>query len=211
MNVELFVGAVVMLMLLFLLRQNRILSRSNRNLLQRGVELEENMQTDPLTGLHNRFTMLRLKESQAPFEGVVAVLDLDHMKRVNDELGHLAGDEVLAEVGSLIRASIRREDVGCRWGGDEFIIIFYDQHLRMVERRMRHIQTKLKKFRLRSQGVLPLGISWGLAQSAGKPLAEALAVADEAMYQMKRLRKGKPDPQPAEDLAEDPLHTTLGQ
>lgn len=197
-----------MLMLVFLLRQHRILSRSNRNLRQRGVELEENMQTDPLTGLHNRFKMLCLKESRLPFDGVIAVLDLDHMKRVNDELGHLAGDEVLAEVGSLIRGSIRREDIGCRWGGDEFIIVFYDQQLRMVERRMRQIQTRLKAFRLRSHGVLPLGISWGLAESKGKPIADALAAADEAMYQMKRIRKGKPDPAPG-PAEQDSLQSTL--
>ncbi len=189
MIIELITGILLLLLFVFLLMQNRCLFDSNRALRQQQSELEKNVETDPLTGLSNRFAMIRLRNVSTPIEGVVAVLDLDDMKRVNDELGHLAGDEVLAEVGNLIRASIRREDVACRWGGDEFVVLFRGQKLAAVEARMRYIQQRLWRFRLRAFGVFPLSISWGTAEADNVALADALAEADNRMYQMKRLRK----------------------
>ena len=189
MDAEYVVAFIFLAILASLLWHNGRLWHLIGLLRRREAELEENLETDPLTGLGNAITMSRLRGSETPVSGVVAVLDLDEMKRVNDELGHLAGDEVLTEVGNLIRASIRREDVACRWGGDEFVILFRNQSAKAVEQRMRQIQARLWRFRLRSFGVFPLYISWGAAEAREVPLAEALAVADERMYEMKRKRK----------------------
>lgn len=185
------VAFVFLSILAFLVWHDGRLYHGNCILRRRKAELERNLETDPLTGLGNALTMARMRDSMEPANGVVAVLDLDEMKRINDELGHLAGDEVLTEVGNLIRASIRREDVACRWGGDEFVVVFRNQSLGTVERRMRQIEERLWKFRLRSFGIFPLHISWGTAEAFEVPLSAALAAADERMYEMKRKRKAK--------------------
>lgn len=174
-----------------LIRKNRELRRLNQELSARETELQRDLGTDPLTGLYNQVLLSRLKTSEEAVNGAVAVLDLDDFKQINDQLGHLAGDEVLREVGSLIRASIRKQDLAYRWGGDEFVLIFNNEHMSTVLDRMRQIQYHLWHFRLRSFGVLPLRISWGVIEADGMPLSEALAAADEQMYQMKRSRKAK--------------------
>lgn len=92
-------------------------------------ELEETSRQDPLTGAGNR---IRLREDLRTARARMArlnhshgllVLDLDHFKRVNDELGHLTGDEVLRQVVSIIKATIRAEDAAYRFGGEEFLVI----------------------------------------------------------------------------------------
>jgi diguanylate cyclase (GGDEF)-like protein len=189
MDTHSLVGGILLLMLAGLLVENRRLFERYHALKARQIELQHDLEIDPLTGLRSSAALARLRASDDPVEGVVAVLDLDDMKRVNDELGHLAGDEVLKEVGNLIRACIRKEDIACRWGGDEFIVVFGSQTVPVVEARMRQIEERLWRFRLRCFGVFPLSISWGVVEARNMPLARALAGADERMYQMKRRRK----------------------
>ena len=84
---------------------------------------------DPLTGLNNRRQLLRLglpmlacaRRSATPL--AVAMLDIDHFKRVNDTWGHDAGDEVLVRIGQLLKASFRSSDIVARFGGEEFCIL----------------------------------------------------------------------------------------
>jgi diguanylate cyclase (GGDEF)-like protein len=92
-------------------------------------ELEETSRQDPLTGAGNR---IRLREDLRSARARMArlnhshgllVLDLDHFKRVNDDLGHLTGDEVLRQVVSIIKTTIRAEDAAYRFGGEEFLVI----------------------------------------------------------------------------------------
>ena len=92
-------------------------------------ELEETSRQDPLTGAGNR---IRLREDLRSARARMArlnhshgllVLDLDHFKRVNDELGHLTGDEVLRKVVAVIKATIRAEDAVYRFGGEEFLVV----------------------------------------------------------------------------------------
>lgn len=96
---------------------------------QKMVTAEEAATTDFLTGLHNRRQLLRLGVpllAGARRHGTalaVAMLDIDHFKRINDTWGHDAGDEVLARVGQLLKARFRTSDVVARFGGEEFCII----------------------------------------------------------------------------------------
>jgi diguanylate cyclase (GGDEF)-like protein len=139
---------------------------------------------DHLTGLQNRLALdIHLMER---FSGVVAVCDLDYFKDINDRFGHLVGDEVLRSVGHLIRASIRELDSAFRWGGDEFVILFRDQHIEMVEGRMTAIELRMKTFRIRGHGLFPLGLSWGAAEGDGELLRPILEEADLQMYEQKR-------------------------
>ncbi|RKT84434.1 diguanylate cyclase (GGDEF) domain-containing protein [Saccharopolyspora antimicrobica] len=86
-------------------------------------------QNDAKTGLANvahweRLARTELARAQSREQAVsLLLLDLDHFKRVNDEIGHLAGDTVLAAVAMMLRSSVRREDVVGRFGGEEFVVL----------------------------------------------------------------------------------------
>ena len=91
--------------------------------------LEHETHTDPLTGVYNRrFMQQRLREEVSKarrydFELAVLKLDLHHFKRVNDELGHQAGDQLLIEISDLMDRELRDSDILARYGGEEFLII----------------------------------------------------------------------------------------
>ena len=121
---------------------------------------------------------------------MVAVCDMDNFKDVNDRYGHLVGDEILRNIGNLLQASIRHEDEAFRWGGDEFVILFHNQQADVARRRMADIETRLRDFRVRGFGVLPITFSWGTAEASGRRLRDALDEADRNMYALKRSRAG---------------------
>lgn len=156
-----------------------------------GVRRENvaNLELDRLTGLLNQSALAHRVESQEPFYGVVAVCDMDHFKEINDRYGHLTGDEILRNIGHLLRSSIRQEDEAFRWGGDEFVILFQEQRVAVVRKRMEDILGRLRDFRVRGAGVLPISFSWGTAEAQGRPLREALDEADQTMYGLKRTRE----------------------
>jgi diguanylate cyclase (GGDEF)-like protein len=116
-------------------------AQRSAELLQKNKELEEISLTDPLTGTRNRryfyetistdiAQALRshLKSSDAPVfmprqELIFALVDIDRFKRVNDEMGHAAGDKLLQEVAKRIASVMRRSDDLVRWGGEEFLLV----------------------------------------------------------------------------------------
>jgi diguanylate cyclase (GGDEF)-like protein len=140
---------------------------------------------DHLTGLQNRAALDRHLDE--PFTGVVAVCDMDYFKDINDRFGHLVGDDVLRSVGNLIRASIRAEDDAFRWGGDEFVIVFRNQHIDLARGRMAVLEERLQTFRIRGYGPFPLGLSWGAAEGDHSVLRPILEDADRHMYERKRV------------------------
>lgn len=151
-------------------------------------ESAANLDLDRLTGLLNQAALSRRMESGTTFNGVVVVCDMDNFKEVNDRYGHLVGDEILRNIGHLLRNSIRQEDEAFRWGGDEFVILFYNQRAEVARKRMADIEGRLRDFRVRGFGVLPISFSWGTAESIERPLREALDEADRSMYGLKRTR-----------------------
>lgn len=148
-----------------------------------------NMDLDRLTGLLNQAALSRRMDEAQPFEGVVVVCDMDDFKEINDRYGHLAGDEILRNIGHLLRASIRQQDEAFRWGGDEFVILFHNQDVAVARTRMAAIQNRLRAFRVRGHGSLPISFSWGTAEASERPLREVLDEADRTMYSFKRGRK----------------------
>ncbi|MFA9218535.1 MAG: diguanylate cyclase [Sphingomonadaceae bacterium] len=92
-------------------------------------ELEQLAITDELTGLHNRRSMLqkltfevaRAKRFRTPLSAVM--VDIDHFKQINDEFGHHAGDQILANIGRLVRESVRVIDIPCRYGGEQLCVL----------------------------------------------------------------------------------------
>ncbi len=144
------------------------------------------LESDRLTGLLNQAALASRMDSIEHFHGVVAVCDVDNFKAMNDRFGHLAGDEILRNVGQLLRASVRAEDEAFRWGGDEFVILFLNQEHEMAARRMQEVEQRLRGFQVRGEGQVPILISWGISVSHGGRLRDALDAADREMYAMKR-------------------------
>jgi diguanylate cyclase (GGDEF)-like protein len=153
-------------------------------------ETRQDLDLDHLTGLLNQAALSRRVEQPGAFDGVVAVCDMDNFKDVNDRYGHLAGDEILRNIGNLLKSSIRHQDEAFRWGGDEFVILFHNQRSEVANNRMQEISGRLREFRVRGHGVLPITFSWGTAEAAGRALREALEEADQSMYALKRGKQG---------------------
>jgi diguanylate cyclase (GGDEF)-like protein len=142
---------------------------------------------DPLTGLESRVRLeQRLEEPCGA--GIVAVLDLDDFRHLNELLGHLGGDEILRAIGRFLLASIRQQDRAFRWGGDEFVLLFSDLEADVASQRMASIEDRLQKFHIRNYGVVTIGLSWGIALTGSRPLRESLDEADRALFSCKRNR-----------------------
>lgn len=139
---------------------------------------------DPLTGLFNRAgleiaTGARGRSVSGVLPRTVVVVDLDGFKAVNDTQGHTAGDELLREVGSTMRAHLRPSDTVTRTGGDEFVIMLSRTDLRQA----RGIVDRLVE-------ALPLPASVGLVDwPEGVDIDAAIAQADALMYQEKAERR----------------------
>jgi len=150
---------------------------------------------DSLTGLPNRTLMqdrlqqaLLLDKRNDKRTGILAI-DLDHFKRVNDSLGHQAGDELLKTVAERLSLAVRESDTVCRMGGDEFVVILTEVGSEMMVRKVAEkIIKQLSvpiKIGLNSIIVTPsVGIS--IAPEDGSTVEELLKHADIAMYQVKQ-------------------------
>ena len=127
-NKDLITAEVFFLSSTFMLIVVRFAYQTIHNIL-RLEELEELVNTDELTGMFNRRAITHLlkdefhKSNQFGFELSVAMVDLDHFKKVNDTFGHLAGDIVLKEITKVLRDGLRHIDVLGRYGGEEFLCI----------------------------------------------------------------------------------------
>jgi len=143
---------------------------------------------DHLTGLLNQAALARRVENRGAYDGTVTVCDMDNFKDINDRYGHLVGDEILRNIGHLLKNSIRYEDEAYRWGGDEFVILFRAQRPEMARKRMAELEARLRDFRVRGFGVLPISFSWGVTDAHGRELRDALDEADRGMYESKRTR-----------------------
>jgi diguanylate cyclase (GGDEF)-like protein len=152
----------------------------------RRAELVRLAEVDPLTGLMNRRTLQRALEHSAAHgeEFALILLDLDGFKAVNDEFGHLRGDEVLRAVAQATLGALRRDDMVIRYGGDEFAVVVKGgaEDARRVEERLHGAFAQLGQ-----EMDVSLGFSAGVAvwPEDGVTLAKLLQVADGRLYQNK--------------------------
>jgi diguanylate cyclase (GGDEF)-like protein/PAS domain S-box-containing protein len=149
---------------------------------------------DPLTGLYNRRHMeASLERETSRAERLHAsvgliIFDVDHFKHFNDTYGHDAGDLVLKEMGAVVKNHIRKEDIACRYGGEEFLLILPDTSPESIKTRAEDIRQKVKAMRIPYQGEeLAITISLGVAilPQHGPATEDALKAADSALYQAK--------------------------
>ena len=147
---------------------------------------------DGLTGLYNRSTsidrlQLMLDDLTIPGHGAVLLLDIDHFKTINDELGHAAGDECLRSLGEIIRGAVRAGDTAGRIGGEEFLVVMpgatRDIALTVGERLRLAVQLGNMKYASGSPVTASIGVA---AAAVGDTVETLLARADRALYEAKR-------------------------
>lgn len=159
-------------------------------------EVRQLADLDALTGLHNRRyfheTLSREVARAQRYERRLAliVFDLDDFKAINDRIGHLAGDAVLARVAERVREVVRSADIPCRVGGDEFAIILPESTAEEADQLLERVQHSVSASPIPQAGVLT--ISAGIAEL--RPQDDATTFfqrADEALYRAKEGGKGR--------------------
>lgn len=167
--------------------------------------LEKLLTEDPLTGLFNRRGMLSMMhgivsqlQSSQPQRGIILLfVDLDGFKAVNDTHGHPVGDEVLMAIAQRLPDVLREEDMVCRFGGDEFVILLTfasqpEELARMVAGKL--VESISQPIKLQSGQEIAVGCSIGIAYDWPKTADDIEALlqkADNAMYQAKKGEAGK--------------------
>jgi len=151
---------------------------------------------DALTGLHNRryfHETLAREAARAQRYGrrlSVIVLDLDDFKAVNDRIGHLAGDAVLAEAAERLRAACRSADIACRVGGDEFAVVLPESGAEEAELLAGRIARAVNGHAIKPAGTVNLSAGVAELRAADRP-TEVFERADEALYRAKELGKAQ--------------------
>lgn len=167
------------------------------------AELKASAISDPLTGLWNRQGFLELAgqrlEAALAKGGTLGLLflDLDNFKQINDQHGHAVGDRVLREFADLLRQSIRKEDIVCRWGGDEFAVLVSDPGPTELDAIAGRIKAALADWAKGDAVAGQVDTSIGTAlcrPTAPNDLDRLLAQADREMYRVKLGRKEEPNP-----------------
>ncbi|OGQ85977.1 MAG: diguanylate cyclase [Deltaproteobacteria bacterium RIFOXYD12_FULL_56_24] len=174
--------------LVFAIREQLAIALANARLYRLAI-------TDGLTELYTRryceTAMRKLREASElnPEKGFcVLMLDIDHFKQVNDTHGHQVGDEVLIQLADLIRASIRQDDVACRYGGEEFIMLI-SGNLKVGRESALRLRRVIENHLFISSTAPPLRntVSIGVASFPlhGKTCTEVIGAADQALYEAK--------------------------
>lgn len=154
-------------------------------------EAEKVALRDVLTGVPNRLCvekiLERLIKTNKTFS--LTIIDIDHFKQVNDQHGHLAGDQLLKQFAQEMVSACRSTDIVGRWGGDEFILVLecgLEEAHTQIERLSRWVCGNYTLEGQNGQIALAVHASMGLAEhQTGEPLSKLLARADEAMYKDK--------------------------
>lgn len=170
-----------------------------RDLQQAQEALTRLATTDFLTGLANRMTgiqtltqeLARTARGKAPLS--IALMDLDHFKRVNDTYGHNAGDEILKGFAAIVRQKIRTYDTACRYGGEEFLLIMPQTSLQEAVNVVNRVFDFLRSKPLpTTAGEIKVSISAGVVRAQdGEGVDQCIERADKLLYQAKNDGRGR--------------------
>ena len=162
-------------------------------------KLKKIARIDSLTGCYNRGYGLELLDRQMKLSHrsesplLLAFLDIDRFKFINDTFGHGEGDQVLKETVNLFKSTLREIDIICRMGGDEFLLIFPDNSLKDAIQIKKRLENNLIELNQTVKKPYQIELSMGLSEyDPEKPLSmdELIHIADQKMYEEKE-RKNK--------------------
>jgi diguanylate cyclase (GGDEF)-like protein/PAS domain S-box-containing protein len=161
-------------------------------------KLQKLIRIDSLTGCYSRGYGLELLDRQIKLSYrskshlLLAFLDIDNFKSINDTFGHDEGDKVLKEVVELFKSTLREVDIICRMGGDEFLLIFPDNSLKDASLIRERLNKKLTKLNQTLKKPYKVGLSIGLSEynpANPQPIDELIQIADQGMYKDKQNKK----------------------
>ena len=201
-NAHLFGASLESIFLSFALAARiKALERERTQLVESERRYKNLSLTDGLTGLYSRRYFDEKLKTEVALAGrinrplALVVMDIDDFKSVNDTHGHPVGDKVLLALGDIIRASIRKEDIACRYGGEEFGLILPATDRADAEGVAERIRNRFAEQRFKTDGVrtFTCTISLGLAlwKSDYRGPGELLQRADAALYRAKSAGKNR--------------------
>jgi putative two-component system response regulator len=191
-------------------RQNQGSQQLNEQLTDLNQRLQKLAITDDLTGLYNRRqAMHRLEEHWAMCNRyqrpvAVIVLDIDHFKKINDSLGHAAGDIVLHDTADILRKCVRSTDIVCRIGGEEFLVILPCQTQHEAEACAHRCRQEFAAHEFDCGGrIVRATISAGIATRRGgmQQCADMIREADQALYAAKNAGRNAVRSAPVDPVA----------
>ena len=151
---------------------------------------------DALTGLYNfrHFkTMLQNEMDRSKRSGIptsMAMVDLDHFKRVNDTYGHEVGNQALQHLADILMSEVRTTDIVCRYGGEEFAMIFPETHLNLAIKVADRIRNEIANRPLETEdGEIPITASMGISvymKSSILDIDEFIESVDRYLYEAKQ-------------------------
>ena len=161
-------------------------------IMELGERLKQLASTDSLTGLVNKrsfeehfeWTLKNLKRNSEPLS--LAIIDIDHFKKINDQYGHQIGDSALVAVSSSIKKASREYDYAARWGGDEFIILLHGTDLGNALMIMNRINDQISKItEFENKITASIGVSTLTISKSDTPrvvMDQLFKAADQALY-----------------------------
>ena len=202
LQADLLQWSVLALTLPWFLLIGRHIRRLRKGLADASHHIEsiaEQARRDELTGLYNRRAMMAaLQQAQRTADSSgeafsLCLIDIDHFKRVNDTIGHLAGDELLRRFAHAMQDHARTTDILARYGGEEFVQILRLTRLPGALADAERLRQRIAALDLTDCGhTEPVTISIGLAEyRPGEPVMQTLARADAALYEAKQAGRNR--------------------
>lgn len=146
---------------------------------------------DDLTGVYNRRFLMKTLISEESYllkeidYYTVVMIDINNFKEVNDEYGHLVGDDVLKKLGDILKINTRKYDICSRYGGDEFLIILSEASKKDAKKFINRVSKSFKNITKKYHKV-NFSLAFGIADSKEKSVREIIELADKNLYQTKR-------------------------
>lgn len=166
-------------------------SLAQRQLQKENAELNEAASIDPLTGLLSRYGLRQKLERYKNQPMAAAIGDLDDFKQINDTYGHICGDYVLSTCARMMRAE--ESALICRWGGEEFLILFPQNDLEGARTKLEAIAAAIRNYTYLYDGhQIHITMTFGLTEGrAGLSLSDQIEIADQRMYRGKQHGKNQ--------------------
>ena len=163
-------------------------------------EMEKLAITDSLTGLYNRRYFFAYAENEIERSKrynkhlSIIMMDIDHFKKINDSFGHQIGDQVLKEIADICLAILRKVDVMCRYGGEEFVVLLPETEVADAAHAAERMCTAISSLRLKTEkGDVSVSVSIGVAEmeKSRSSFEKLLAAADTALYSAKETGRNR--------------------